>query len=1676
MSLIPRKIIIPADYQYFPLVSHTMNKLLSKLLFVFLLSLQLPLGISAQELQPFVERCKALSQSSPIHNIWVDEENIKWVANSEGLHKVLGINMVQKVSIPGGTTNLLTIRGGNANIEWNTAEMNNLLGNVIISSASYDPKTKSLWIGTQDEGAFQVSVSPLRVMARFNMDNKKLTSNQINDIFIHNNGTIWIATDDGMLSGNGDKWTLQERYLNFVGVDAFGSNMWILGDDFLWQVDTKGKWSPIAIELKNVEGKLRDIAVDNKGRVWIASNMMTGFDVEANRYQRFGPGQYFTSQYVNCLDVDQDGSIWTGTDDKGLYLLQWESSLVVLIMMDTPLDCKTNQPTGALSVKVSGGEPPYTYIWSNGQTTDKIAQLAAGEYALTITDSKALVKSVKYTIPDPMISIAIEIIKPSSGSAEGDASANLLVNGGTGNMTYKWDNGESLQLASKLTGGTHAVTVTDASGCSATTSFLVPEKVIPLSVALTSVGETKCADALTGAIQADVKGGKAPIKYQWSNGSTAEGKLTGLAPKEYAVTVADAAGQTASAFLTLTAPPQLIPAMEMLSPANLGIANGQAQVKVTGGKAPYTYKWDSGATTALLKTLSSGEHTVTITDANGCTVTSTVNVSENIASLGVIVKQVGQINCSGQATGSLRTDISGGKGPYTYAWSNGQTTATAESLKAGPYTVTVTDVVGTKFTASSTVTEPQPVAIAISIDAPASTNGADGKATAKGSGGSGTFQYAWDNGELTAKAVKLPAGGHVVTVTDAAGCSSTANIVITENILALQVNIEQTATIKCNGTADASANVIVKGGKEPYTYAWSNGQTTTNVANLKVGSYTVTVTDVTGTTQTGSTVFAEPLPVTVATTIDGAASTNGSDGRATAKGSGGTGTFQYAWDNGELTAKAVKLPAGGHVVTVTDAAGCSSTANIVISENILALQVNIEQTATIKCNGTADASANVIVKGGKEPYTYAWSNGQTTTNVANLKVGSYTVTVTDVTGTTQTGSTVFAEPLPVTVATTIDGAASTNGSDGRATAKGSGGTGTFQYAWDNGELTSKAVKLPAGTHVVTVTDASGCSATGSVVITENILELQVTIEQTGNVKCASTTEGALKAIVTGGKGPYTYAWDNNLTTATPQNLTDGVYKLTVTDVAGQSATSVFSVFSPAPIVVTTKVEASATTNQKDGKASVVATGGTGKYTYAWDTGEKTAKAIALGAGSHTMTVTDENGCTAEGRFEITENILPLAVTIKQGDKILCADQATASLSAIATGGKSPYTYTWKGPGKEWSTETITQLAAGQYAMQVVDVTGSSATASIEVTAPKPLVLTAEEISPANTGNADGSVVLKASGGTGTYSIDGHVWSSNASSHKIEALKPGSYTYVVKDAAGCSAEVKVTITEDILPLSVTIKESTPIKCAGIASAGLDASVKGGKGPYTYAWSNGAGTASAANVAEGTITLSVTDVTGQKAQAEFKVGAPPKLTVDPTNLRSATNDRISDGKGSADAKGGTPPYTFAWSSGEVGAQATKLPLGKGNLIVTDRNGCTASAEFIIKEKVLPELTATRLASGEPIRMEKIQFDADSIVIKPEAVPSIDELYEFLYDNPTIIIEVSGHTNSLPADDYCDRISTERAKSVADYLIGKGIESRRVISIGHGKRKPIATNQTPEGRKKNQRVEIRLIKIEE
>jgi len=1325
--------------------------------------------VRAQESVLIVERCKALSLTSPIHNVWVDPDNVKWVANREGLFQVLALDLVKPVSVPAGRTSLLTIRGGNANIDWSTSEMAALLRGATISTASYDPKTKTVWVGTLDDGVYQFTLEPLAIRQQLNAKNRKLAANQVNDIHIAQNGTIWIATIDGMVTGDGDKWTTQERYLNFIAVDTYGDNLWILGDNFLWQVDAKGKWLPMAIEPRYVEGTLRDIAVDARGRVWIASNIMTGYNAETKVYQRFGPGQYFTSQFVNCLDVDKDGSIWTGTDDKGLYLIQWEDAMTVNVLMSTPPDCKSKNPTAALNVRITGGQPPRTIAWSTGASEETISGLAPGEYSVTVTDGKGIVKSAKYEVPVAGVTAKVELVAVSKGGNDGQA--NCLTDGGTGKLTYAWDNGEKSQLATKLPAGTHRVTVTDESGCTAVAS---------------------------------------------------------------------------------------------------------------------------------------------------------IEMQETIGILSVKIEQnAGKPSCQGDLDVALTAVPAGGKPPYAFAWSGslGNKEAT-KATRAGAYAVTVTDAAGQSVVANVELAGVTPLSVTTSVLKPASANGRDGEAAA-----------------------------------------------------------------------------VATGGQEPYRYAWS--------------------TDAAGT-----------------------------------------------------SAKA--LEAGIHSVTVTDANGCTAVTEMRMTENITALTASLRQTAQLLCNGNASARLEVTAEGGKSPYSYAWNSGFSGAASDNLKAGSYVVTVTDAAGNTQIATLDVTEPQPLTLTVAAEGAASTRGSDGKAMVRASGGTGKYTYAWDNGETGSRATKLPAGKHTVTVTDDNGCQATAEVEVTENILALSITVKETAPVQCTESADGSITASVSGGKDPYAFAWNHGATTADVTGLRAGEYAVTVTDAAGQSASATITLRAPEPLAVDIRIDAPASTNTKDGKASVTARGGSGKYNYAWDTGETSAKATTLPGGRHTVTVTDGNGCTVTGEVTIPENILPLAVRIETTGTIKCSGQATGALQSDISGGKPPYTLAWSGP-RIGTGESLADLGPGVYELAVTDAAGNRSTATVELTSPSPLAASVADISPASTGNADGRVTLKITGGTPPYAHDGGPVSQNAN-HMVSKLAPGKQRIRITDANGCFTDTEVEITENILPLTVTIQQTQPIRCAGSAEAGLEALPRGGKSPYSYSWSNGRTGSQVNGLPAGAYAVTVTDAAGQSSQVSFKVSGPEPLQVSASNLRPATNDRIDDGKATVIAKGGVGAYTIEWNSGETGPSAAKLPLGDGRVRVTDGNGCMAEAVFTIAQKVMPELTASRLASGEPIRMEKIQLEADSINLNEEAIPSLDELFGFLYDNPTIAIEVSGHTNGLPADDYCDRISAERAETVANYLIEKGIEARRIVAKGYGKRKPIATNQTPEGRRRNQRVEIRLIQITE
>ncbi|HFA49581.1 MAG TPA: hypothetical protein ENJ95_11260 [Bacteroidetes bacterium] len=1647
--------------------------------------LLLPISFSLFAQKMEVIRTSAVDRSSPVSNVFVDADNQKWVANKLGLFKVFSPGKGSKVELKATDWSLLKTHDGNADLRF---PLETLLGQMgtegqaiksrqdRINTATYNEAKDQLWVGTEEAGLFEFKTKPsLHLVKRYHSGNSKLASNTINTLYLDGRGQLWAGTYSGALVGKDGKWNLKEKGFSFLAFAQNGTDVWAMADGLLWKVNSRGSWDPVDIDEDLIEGEVADIAFDQDGLLWVVSEIVARYDPATDEATVFGPAIGFTSQDVFCVAVDQNNGVWIGTNDKGLYLIQKASSLYLACEVDKAVSCGENKNDGALKVTVSGGDAPYKYEWDGGLTGENPQNLAPGEYSVTVTDSRGKSNSASVVLKDPNISLEIKQDKPASPEGAADGVASLKASGGKPGYSYAWDNGESTATASKLAEGLHTVTVTDRNGCVGYGSIKISKQVGKLSVLLSQIGELKCAGDKTAGLKIEVKGGKRPFDFKWNsddivllNGETGYELSAGI----YSVTVTDASGQNASAEVEVEAREIIKADITVNSPASTGNEDGKATVNVSGGTGDYRFKWNDGEATQEAVSLPPGNISVTVTDSEGCQTVANSNISEDILPLKVSISKVASIQCAEGSDGILQADVTGGKGPFRFQWSDAiSEKKTAEGLPAGNYSVSVVDAAGTTASADFFLRPPNAIYLSIEDVKPASTNNEDGSARVEASGGSGHFTYLWDTGETTPKATRLGPSVHEVKVTDDKGCQSTATVEITENILALSVSISQTNEVKCAGNSEGDLKAKISGGKGPFQYKWSSGGHEATAIGLPAGKHSLTITDATGASANAGFTIKEPKPLTVLAVAKSAASTGNADGKATAKASGGTGKYSFQWDNGEASGEASKLAPGEHSVTATDENGCTATAAISITENILPLSIAISQTKKISCAGGANAGLQASISGGKGPFKYEWSNGSGEESISSLKAGQYAVTLTDATGSTSTAEFSIKEPRPLSLSAVAKSAASTGNADGKASAKASGGTGKYSFRWDNGEASETASKLAPGEHSVTATDENGCTATAAISITENILPLSIAISQTKKISCAGGGEAELQASISGGKGPFKYKWSNGSKKESASGLKAGKYTVTLTDARGSTATAGFSVKEPKPLTASASVVAPASTDNEDGKATAKAAGGTGKYLFQWDNGEASATANKLAPGEHSVTATDDKGCTATAALSITENILPLSIAISQNKNVSCAGGKTGALEAAVSGGKKPFSFKWNKEGAEG--KTIAGLAADRYSVTVTDATGTTATASAKVAEPEAIRIATIADAPASTGNSDGKATAKASGGTGNFN---YKWDNGETARTAVKLAPGTHAVTITDENGCEAEGVVEITENVLPLKVAIEQTSKIKCAGDNNAAIKIERSGGKAPFDFKWNKeGLNEGGGSGLAPGEYAVSVSDASGKNTTASIKISEPPPLFIELAKTSRASSERYKDGKAELIISGGTGAYTIDWGNGETERAAKKLAAGQHTVEVRDENGCLAKLDFETKIRTMPELTAATLRAGETINMKKVFFQPDSTNMDPSSLPTVDELFEFLDENPTVVIEVGGHTNGVPPPDFCDKLSTARAKSVADYLIGKGIDKRRIAYKGYGKRKPIASNKTPEGRKKNQRVEIKILRLE-
>ena len=715
-------------------------------------------NLRAQEAME-VQRCADIDRRVPINNIFIDGTNNKWVADNQGLFLAQSPEFAKTIDIPGDKWSLLSSPDGNMELNLDKEKLQQLMGDNFsqISTAHIAPSKKELWIGTTSGGLFQFKVNPgLELLKNLNSSNSKLKSNNIHTLYIDPVGKIYAGTDDGLFAKKGSKESLYSKGFDVTAIATYNNKIWVIADGEVLEVDKKGDFYEMEIDARKVEGNLVDIDFDSEGRLWIASEVVTRYNLETEYYDLFGPAEEFTSQDVMCITIDGDDAAWVGTKDKGVYFIGRSSSLNAAVVIKDLLACEANAKDASLQVRATGGEPPYSYEWDNGLKGENPKGLGPGTYAVTVTDKSGKTAKANKTINDPRLSVSVNMIKEASLGGGKDGQAEIKISGGNNNFTFLWDNGETKKTATKLSGGNHVVTITDKGSCSTTETVNITEKLAPLSVSLEQTIPINCNGTTSGAIEATPNGGEGPYTYKWAGAKGTSKKAAGLPAASYQITVTDSKGNTATSDITLDEPSKLTVSVKVKAAATTNNADGKAVAKGAGGTGKYTYKWDHGESSDLASKLPAGARNVTATDENGCTATQKFDITEDILTLKVEVITEAKIKCAGDNTAALRADVSGGKSPFKYQWSNNAgTSESAKGLAAGDYQLTVTDVEGTAVTTTISVKAPKPLSASIEVKSAASTNNSDGKAFAKATGGTGKYTYRWKNSETSATASKL---------------------------------------------------------------------------------------------------------------------------------------------------------------------------------------------------------------------------------------------------------------------------------------------------------------------------------------------------------------------------------------------------------------------------------------------------------------------------------------------------------------------------------------------------------------------------------------------------------------------------------------------------------------------------------------------------------------------------------------------------------------------------------------------------------------------------------------------------------------------------------------------------------------------------------------------------------
>lgn len=507
------------------------------------------------------------------------------------------------------------------------------------------------------------------------------------------------------------------------------------------------------------------------------------------------------------------------------------------------------------------------------------------------------------------------------------------------------------------------------------------------------------------------------------------------------------------------------------------ITSTNLSVMLSGGSQPTgaTYLWSNGASSSQINVSMSGTYWLQVSNGS-CVESDTVVI--NLICQGFASGANGtDIDCFGNQNGMIDLTVVGGTPGYTYSWSTGDTTQDISNLSGGTYTVSLTDQNGCNRQQTVTINEPSVLTATIQGTDAVCHGTPSGLINLIPSGGTPNYTYSWSNGDTTQDLLNVPAGSYTVTVMDANNCIILLSETLTEPS-PIVLSSTPSATL-CFGAASGSINLGVSGGSSAYSFAWSNGDTTQNISNLFAGAYSVVVTDVNNCSMQISDTVGNAPPIGISLSNTNASCPNIDDGTIDLTVVGGIPPYQYSWSNGTTTQDLSGLGVGIYTFVLTDSNACNRIDSISISAPPAP---NVSLSAQdLLCASDSSGAINLAINGGSAPFTYTWSNGDTTANLVTLPAGTFSLTLTDDLGCVFEDSTTLLEPSQLVV-NNLSSTPDSTGNSGSIAISVSGGTPPYSFVWSNGATDSTLTGLSAGDYSVIISDANGCGLTDSATI------------------------------------------------------------------------------------------------------------------------------------------------------------------------------------------------------------------------------------------------------------------------------------------------------------------------------------------------------------------------------------------------------------------------------------------------------------------------------------------------------------------------------------------------------------------------------------------------------------------